>query len=291
MYVRAEDLVKWTGVSLESHIEMVEAALSVHVGAPVEILATRDDGVLFRAPDGTLHEAAFTSCVGDNGPTVADVVVTPSTISVYKEADLTRLVSEELRSITADLISGKTIERTRVRSVADLLVAGESYSIGQLLGRIDEACVGESDDHWFSLYEANQERIRTAMWGSIREIEGSVPQTAYSKLPKGRLGEFDAEMRESMTILGGVIKDVIDEIIPLVFDSGRDEFLGAIRESLNVEAQTLHGLLAKVEQLMRADDLERVAVAHDRLCGRAKTMKVVSAYLTGRAKKGSEESK
>ncbi len=287
MYVRVEDLAKWMRGSFEEQTDMVESAIEKAVGTRVEMIATRGDGALFMTPDKKLHEAQYVFIDGG----MSEVLVRPSAVPVHEDADLTRLVSEELRSITADLMSGETIERTRVRSVADLLVAGESYSIGQLLGRIDEACVGESEDHWFSLYEANQERIRTAMWGSIREIEGSVPQTAYSKLPKGRLGEFDAELRESMTILGGVIKDVIDEIIPLVFDSGRDEFLGAIRESLNVEAQTLHGLLAKVEQLMRADDLERVAVAHDRLCGRAKTMKVVSAYLTGRAKKGSEESK
>jgi hypothetical protein len=290
MYVRGEDLEKWMGNSLEARISLVETAVTAKVGVAVELLATREDGALFRTPDGKLHEATFVTCVGDHGPTVADVAVQPSTIPVHEEAALPRLVSDELRSITADLMDGKAIERTRVRSLANLVKTEEVYHVGQVIAKLDEACAVTGDEHWYKLYEANQEKIRTAMYGQIRELEAHVPKTAYARLPKTRLTEFEPELRESMGLLAKVMEEIIDVIRPLVFDRD-DEFFGAIRESLIAEAQTLHGLLAKAGELMRAEDLERVAVAHDGLCGRARTMEVVSAYITGRAKKGAEESK
>ena len=290
MYVRGEDLAKWMGNSLEARISLVEAAVTAKVGISVDLLATSEDGALFRTPDGKLHEATFTACVGDHGPTVADVEVKPSTIPVHEEAALPRLVGDELRALTADLMDGKAIERTRVRSLANLVKTEEVYRVSQVIAKLDEACAATGDEHWFKLYEANQEKIRTAMYGQIRELEAHVPKTAYARLPKTRLTEFEPELRESMGLLAKVMEEIIDVIRPLVFDRD-DEFFGAIRESLIAEAQTLHGLLAKAGELMRAEDLERVAVAHDGLCGRARTMEVVSAYITGRAKKGAEESK
>lgn len=283
MYVRGEDLEKWTGDSMEARISLVEAAVTAEVGVTVELLATRDGGALFRTPDGNLHEATF---VFANG-VVGEVAVQPSTIPVYEAAALPRLVGDELRTLTADLIDGKAIERTRVRSLANLVRTDEVYRVSQVILRIDEACAATGDEHWFKLYEANQEKIRTSMYGQIRELEAHVPKTAYAKLPKARLTEFESELRESMGILATVMEDIIDGIRPLVFAED-DEFYGAIRESLIAEAQLLHGLLAKAGELMRAEDLERIAVAHDGLCGRAKAMEVVSAYIMGRAKKGAE---
>ena len=283
MYVRGEDLAKWMGDSLEARISLVETAVTAKVGVAVELLATREDGALFRTPDGALHEAAF---VFVNG-VVGDVAVQPSTLPVYEEAALPGLVSAELRDLAGAMVRGEAVERTRVRSLAGLLRKDEPYTLGAVLSQVDEALAGAGEQHWHTLYEANQERIRTALWGQIRELEARVPSTAYGKLPRARLPEFEAELRESIGLVGGVCVEIVDRIRPLAFAKD-DEFLGAIRESLIAEAQLLHGLLAKAGRLVRAEDLERTAAAHDRWCGRARTMEVVSAYLVGRAKKGAE---
>lgn len=286
MYVRGEDLEKWMRGSFEEQMDVVEAAIEKAVGVRIQMIATRGDGALFMTPDGKLQEARYVFV--DNG--MSEVTVSPSPVPAYEEAALPRLVGDELRSVTADLMDGKAIERTRVRSLANLVRTEEVYRVSQVIAKLDEACAATGDEHWYKLYEANQEKIRTAMWGQIRELEALVPKTAYARLPRTRLAEFEPELRESMGLLGKVMEDIIDGIRPLVFD-GDDEFYGAIRESLIAEAQLLHGLLAKAGELMRAEDLERVAVAHDGLCGRAKTMEVVSAYITGRAKKGAEAGK
>jgi hypothetical protein len=150
---------------------------------------------------------------------------------------------------------------------------------------------GSGENHWHSYYEANREQIRTSLWGQIRELEGKVPKTAYAQIPRARLSEFAPELIESLGLLQKGFVQIVDEIRSLVFDKG-DEFNGAIRDSLLAEAHALHGLLAKVGVLVevRGDpgDLERIAVAHDQWCGRAKTMEVVAAYL--RSKKGEARS-
>lgn len=282
MYVRGEDLAKWTEGSMEEELASWERALSAKVGGPVELVATQHvlGTCLFRTPDGKLHEARLTD---DR----KDVTMQPSTIAVFGEDDLPQLASEELRDLTAAMVRGEAVERTRVRALAGLLHKDEPYTLGAVLAQVDEALAGAGEQHWHTLYEANQEKIRTAMWGQIRELEARVPSTAYSRLPRARLPEFEAELRESIGLVGAVCVEIVDRIRPLAFDKD-DAFLGAIRESLIAEAQLLHGLLAKAGKLVRADDLERAAAAHDRWCGRARTMEVVSAYLVGRTKKGAE---
>ncbi|MFA4971371.1 MAG: hypothetical protein WC683_02075 [bacterium] len=290
-FVRAEDLAQWTVGSLEEMLERAEASIRAAVGVGVDVIATQVDPktmlprCLFQTPDGALHEA---HAHGDQ------VDVRPSAIPVFEEAQLPGLVREELRALVAGMMQGTAPERTRVRAVAGLLRPGEPYTLGAAL-RLAEAAMDATDDqHWWALYEANQERIRTKMWGSIRELEAAVPHTAYAKLPRSRLPEFDGELRESVGLLAGVCGGIVDEIRDLVFDGGRDDdedrTNGAIRESLLVEAQTLYGVLAKVDQLWTTEDIERMAEAHDQWAGRARVMKIVAAYLVGRAQKGAEAS-
>jgi hypothetical protein len=286
-YVRGQEVEKWSRGSLEDQAEMVAEAISATVGAPVVMLATRSDGALFQSLDGKLQEAAFTR--GDDGA-VAGVTIRDSSIRVHGEEDLPVLVAEELRDITAAMLRGEVPQRTRVRALARSVVAGEQYTLGGVLQRVDEAMAVTGEQHWHTAYEANVERIRTSLWGQIRELEARVPKTAYAQLPRTRLAEFAPELRESMTFLANAFTGVIDEIAPLVFDQDR-EYEGAIRESLIAEAQLLRGLLAKAGQLMRAEDLDRAAVAHDRLCGRARLMEVAAAYIVRRAQKGAEEKK
>ena len=121
------------------------------------------------------------------------------------------------------------------------------------------------------------ERIKTSLYGRIREMEGSVPRTRYARLPSGRLHEFGKEVKESMAILKDRYADVAESCHGLTF--GDNEFLSAVCESLIVEAQAAVGLLGKAEKLARQDDLPMVARAHDKLADRAKNMVLVSEYL------------
>jgi hypothetical protein len=288
MYVKSQDLEKWCAGSLEDRIDRVEAAIARTVGSPVEVVATREDCALFRDRTGRIVEAVF--AVRDGR--VEDVEVRNDPVPVYEDVRLPQLVADELRDVTSGLLHGDPMTRTRVRALALLLRQDEDYWLSDVLSRLNEALqVDESvPGHWHTAYQANQERIRTSLWGSIRDLEARIPKTAYARLPSGRLPEFADELRESLGIVSTRLKEIVDGISRVVFD-GDDGLYGAIRESLIAEAQLLRGLLAKAEQLMRADDLHRMAEAHDRLCGRAKTMEVVAAYLTGRPKKGAEETK
>jgi hypothetical protein len=286
MYAKSQDLQKWLSGSIEDRLHVVAEAITRSVGDGVELIATQDDCALFRDRDGRIAEAVFT--MKDGAVDVVEIRRDP--VPMYEEAQLPRLVSEELREITSDLLNGNPMTRTRVRALAGLLRADEDYWLGDVIARMDSVMLSEDEANWHTAYQANQEKIRTAMWGSIRELEARIPKTAYAKLPPGRLPEFANELGESLGIVSTRWKEIVDGISGLVFDND-NEFYGAIRESLIAEAQILGGLLAKAEQLMRAEDIDRMAVAHDRLCGRAKTMEVVAAYLTGRSKKGAEETK
>jgi hypothetical protein len=286
MYARSQDLQKWLVGSSEELLDRVTEAVAHAVGFDVELIATKSDCALFRDQSGRLSEAVFTMRDG----VVEDVEIRRDPVPVYEEAQLPRLVSDELRDITAGLLHGKPVTRTQVRALAGILHADEDYWLGDVLARMDQAILAEDADHWHTAYQANHEKIRTAMWGSIRELEARIPKTAYAKLPAGRLSEFSGELDESLGIVSNRLMEIVDGISSLVFDNDNG-FYGAIRESLIAEAQLIHGLLAKAVKLMRAEDLERMAVAHDRLCGRAKTMEVVAAYLMGRSKKGAEETK
>lgn len=274
MYVRAQDLSRWAEGSLEQQIERAEAAVAARVGGPVELLYTRPDGALFRAADGTLQEAVFVD---------GEVAVRPAPVPQFEAAALPRLVADELRAVTRGLLEGEAV-RGQVRALVPLLRAGEEYWLTGVLRRVDEVLAADAPGHWHTEYKAHQERIRTAMWGSIREVEGRLPKTAYARLPAARLSEFDPELRESLGVVATVLHEIVDGCATLVFDKGSSE-CSAI-ESLTVEAQLLRGLLAKAGTLMRTEDLEQMAVAHDQVVGRAKTMAVVAAYLRGRGTKG-----
>lgn len=286
MYARGQEIAKWTDGSFEDMQARVAAAVSNAMGATVDLVATKNGSALVLAPDGTLHEATF---VWKDGACV-ECVVRPSTIAVCDEEGLPRLVADELREVAGAMMRGEPVTRTQVRSLAMTIRADEDYHLTNIIGKVSAIMENSGEDHWHSAYSANQEKIRTAMWGAIRELEGRVPKTAYAKISAARISEFEGELRESVGLLRGVFDEIVDECSPLVFDEG-DGFYGAIRGSLIAEAKSLRGLLAKAGQLMRAEDLGRVAEAHDRLCGRARTMEVVAAYLVGRSKKGAEEGK
>jgi hypothetical protein len=286
MYAKSQDMKKWLDGSIEERIGQVAEAVSRAVGAEVEMIATKDDCALFRDPSGRLAEAVFAI----NGGVIENVEIRVDPIPVYEDAQLPRLVADELKEIAHGMLHGEPMTRTRVRVLAGLLKKDEDYWLGDVIAYMDCAMLSEDANNWHVAYQANQEKIRTAMWGSIRELEARIPKTAYAKIPSGRLPEFNEELHESLGIVSTRLSEIVDGISGLVFDE-TDGFYGAIRQSLIAEAQLLRGLLAKAEQLMRAEDIDRMALAHDRLCGRARTMEVVAAYLKGRSKKGAEETK
>jgi hypothetical protein len=108
----------------------------------------------------------------------ARVIVSNPPYIAYEEAALPRLVGDELRSVTADLMDGKAIERTRVRSLANLVRTEEVYRVSQVIAKLDEACAVTGDEHWFKLYEANQEKIRNVFDSLLMGVEALRPLPA-----------------------------------------------------------------------------------------------------------------
>ncbi len=201
-------------------------------------------------------------------------------IPVIESGNMDAFVAGELRDIAKKMAMGEDVSRTQVRELASVMEPGGDYWLTGVLSKIDEST---EDSDWFKMYEANQEKVRTAMHGSIRAIEGAVPSTKYASISPGKLHAFEEEIRESMGVISSVIQGIVDECDAIMFDQKEDEFFGATCESLKVEAQVLTGLLGKAEKLMRSEDMERMSVAHDKLAGRAKQMAVVAAYLKKRS--------
>lgn len=268
-YVRAADLRPYTSGSLEEQQERVQAAIEAEVG-PVELIATQADRALVRTREGALREATFKIADG----AVTDVQVRDARVPQHGPELVPSLVAEELRALVGAMLRGEAVERTQVRACARMLAADEDYWIGDVLRKMEEA---ESP----ALTE-QEAKIRESMWGQVRELEARIPKTAYAKIPAARLPEFESELRESWKLVGEALCEIIDGASPLVFS---EEEMGAIQESLIVEVQALQGLHRKAGWLMRTEDLGRAAVAHDRLCGRARTMVVMAAYLKGRQQK------
>jgi hypothetical protein len=218
---------------------------------------------------------------------IANIESKPSkAIPIIEDDNIPAHVAKELRDLVKKAMSGKPMLRTQVREVSQLLNRDEDYWLSDVLSKLEEAS-GATD--WFKMYEANQEHIRTGLYGKIRDIEGVVPTTRYSKIGSSKLPKFEKEIRESLTMLQKLTTQLVDECSGIVFDKDRDEFLGAICNSLIVEAQAINGLLSKAEKLMGSKDVGSVAVAHDRLAERAKKMAVVAEHLKARAQRNNNE--
>ncbi len=281
-YVQGSAVDKVFKGSLEHRAMVVKDALAEHFDAPINVIAVYPEHAIFADEDGNFKKAVYK--VSDEKVEDIKVRATKS-IPVIEDDDVPCFVSDTIKKLVAKMSTGKAVSRTQVREMMQLLQKDEDYWLGDVLLKLE----GSSDEQkWHHMYESNREQIRTAMHGKIRETEGGVPKTRYSKLAQKHLPDFEKELRESLTILRNVVSKIVDETTPIVFDKD-NEFYSAIRKSLIAEAQATCGLLGKAEKLMRSEDMGRMALAHDRLAERAKTMAIVTGYLKGRSPNDDEE--
>jgi len=273
-YIQGSAIDKKFRGSLEHRALVVKEAIEDHFGdTAVRILATHDSHALAMSESGEILKVTY--AVDKDG--VHDIKAKPTKeIPVIEDENVPAFVSSQLRSLVESAMKGKKLSRTQVREVAQLLDREEDYWASDVLAKIDEAVeAGE----WFGMYEANQEQIRTTLYGKIREIESPFPTTKFTSIAPSKLPQFEDELREGLTLVADLVNEMVDECSKMVFDQDQDDFFSAICESLKVEARAIGGLLGKAEKLMRTEDVGRMAEAHDRLAGRAKTMAVVTAYM------------
>jgi hypothetical protein len=283
-YIKGSELNKHFVGSLGHRMELLQAAIRDEVGEDVAFLSTREDGTVFACSDGSVKKAV---CKLNKDGTVKSVKVEDADIEVVDDEDLPVHVASEVRSVAEKMLTNDTLDdetRTQVRELAQVVDGEEDYWLTDVLAKLEEAT---KDTKWMDMYEANTEKIRTSLYGSIREIEGKVPRTRYRKIDAEKLSEFEEELIESICQLGTIAEEIVDECTPVVFHGEQEEFFGAVRDSLIAEAQTLHGLLGKAAKLV-GSELGRLAEAHDRLAERAKVMAIVSEYLKARARHNEE---
>jgi hypothetical protein len=282
MYIQGSAIDEKFKGSMEYQISLIHSAINEHLDYPVRILSTKDDHAYAVDDSGQILKISYKIADDKVENINADI---SSDIPVIEDQNICKFVSDNLKSLAEDAMSGKQISRTQVRDLMQLLDREESYWLSDILNKIEESY---DNSNWFSMYEANQEKIRTSMYGQIRSIESPFPNTRFSQIASSKLSNFDSELHESLNIICKLMTDIIDECKNMVFDQDNDGFFGAICESLIVEAQTIGGLVGKADKLMRIEDMGRIAEAHDKLADRAKTMAVVSAYLKKRTQQKEE---
>lgn len=270
--------------SMENRAEVVRGMiLNAYKGSPLNIVATFDNHVLAFNECKQLRKISY--AFGDNEELEIKSDRASREIPVISEGDVPSHVASELKKITKQMMEGKEVSRTQVREMAAMIDPDEDYWMSDILNKIEES-TGDSD--WYRMYDANVERIRTSLYGRVREIEGKAPRIYYSKISVNSLGEFSSEIQESMGIIQGLFTSLSEKCRGISFDDNQ-EFLSAVRESLIAEAQAVVGLLGKAAKLKGKDNLPMVAKAHDRLADRARIMALTSEYLVSRAMASSKD--
>jgi hypothetical protein len=271
-YVQGSSIDKIYEGGLEHQVAIIHNAIQEAFGdMGVKVIATHMDHSFVSDENGRMSKVTYTL----KGDKVEDVKIRKSkAVPIIEDEEIPAFVSKRLKSVIEDMMDGKSVSRNRFRELSQLLKEDEDYWLSDVLNRLEES---GKDQEWYKMYETNMAQIRTSLYGRLRKIEGIVPKTRYYKL-KDKIVDFQEEMNESLEILSKVAKGVVDESKKLVFDSG-DGFFGAIQESLIAEAQAIESLLGKAEKLRGVEDASRMALTHDRLAERAKTMAIVSEYL------------
>lgn len=276
-YVQGSKLnEKYIG-SLGHKIEIVNDAICKKLDSDdVNIVSVHENYAYGIDGAGKIFKASYKFKNGDIG----DIEISDSDdIPVFEEDEIPNFVSVQLKDVVEKMMNGELPERTQVRELYQMISEEEDYWMSDVMEKIYESMDGSD---WYKMYDANQDKIRTSLYGEIRKIESPIPKTRYTKINSSKLLSFDEELKESLTILKKVINEIVDECEIMVFDNDSD-FYGANCESLKVEAQAITGLLSKAEKLMRQDEIVRIAEAHDKLAERAKEMAVVAKYLKNKS--------
>jgi hypothetical protein len=280
-YIQGSAIEKARSGSIENKLDIIKNFLGEKYNA-LRIVATFDDHVLAFNEDGKFRDISF--LMNENGSIKITSDKASRVVSVIKDEDIPSHVSKELKNIVKSMINEDFDVRTRVRELVPFINDIDMIWLSDVMKGIDESV---KPNTWSKMYEANIERIKTKLYGRIREIENGVPKVRYSRLPEERISEFKTEVKDSMSILCDRYKIIIEGCKGLQFCD--NEFLGAVCESLIVEAQVLVDLLGKAEKLSRQDNLSIVAKAHDKLADRARTMALMSEYLKLKAEPNNKE--
>lgn len=281
-YVQGSAIEKVRTGSIENKLDIVHDFLQSEYKNALRIIATFDDHVLVFNEDGKVRDIYFS--INENGNMKITGDKASRVIPVIKDEDIPTHVSKELKNIVNLIIKEDDDVRTRVRELIPFVNDTDIIWLSDVMKSIDESM---KPNTWIKMYEANIERIKTKLYGRIREIENGVPKTQYSRLPEERISEFKNEVKDSMSILCDRYKIIIEGCKGLQFCD--NEFLGAVCESLIAEAQVLVDLLGKAEKLSRQNDLPIVAKAHDKLANRARIMALMSEYLKLKAESNNKE--
>lgn len=280
-YIQGSAIEKARSGSIENKLNTIKDFLGEKYNA-LRIVATFDDHVLAFNEDGKFRDISFS--VNEDGSMEVTSDKASRVVSVIKEEDVPGHVSKELKSIVKLMMNEDNDVRTRVRELMPFINDTDMVWLSDVMKGIDESV---KPNTWSKMYEANIERVKTKLYGRIREIENGIPKVRYSRLPEERISEFKNEVKDSMSILCDRYKIIIEGCKGLEFCD--NEFLGAVCESLIVEAQVLVDLLGKAEKLSRQDDLPTVARAHDKLADRARMMALMSEYLKVKSKPNNKE--
>lgn len=284
-YIQGSRVEKKFKGSFDHRVVVVEEAIKEHYGEiPVDVLATHSDHAFVLDGHGRVMKVKYDF---EDMQVVNIKVCSTKEIPVIEDEDVPAHVSEELKKMVEGAMGGEKISRTQVREVSQLLDKQEVYWLTDVLSGLEEAVSEESK--WYEMYQANEEKIRTSLYGSVKDIEGAIPRTRFSKIKSSQIGIFESEMKESLSVIGDFANEIVDECSKMVFDKEQEEFFGAISDSLIVEAQAINRLLVKAGKLIRRDDLGRIAEAHDKIAERGKIMAVVSGYLKKKTQSNKNE--
>ncbi len=280
-YIQGSAIEKARSGSIENRLDTIKNFLGEKYNA-LRIVATFDDHVLAFNEDGKFRDISF--LMNEDGSIKITSDKASRVVSVIQDEDIPNHVSKELNSIVKLMINEDFDVRTRVRELIPFINDTDMIWLSDVMKGINESV---KPNTWSKMYDANIERIKTKLYGRIREIENGVPKVRYSRLPEERISEFKTEVKDSMSILCDRYKIIIEGCKGLQFCD--NEFLGAVCESLIVEAQVLVDLLGKAEKLSRQDNLSIVAKAHDKLADRARIMALMSEYLKLKAEPHNKE--
>lgn len=281
-YVQGSAIDKVYFGSLEHQMSTIRAAIEeAFGGAPVNIVATHQDHSFVCDEKGRFQKVSYKVVDG----VVEDVKIRLTrTIPIIEDDAMPLFVAEKLKKMVGAMSKGRTVGRTQVREIVQLIDKGEEYWLEDVLSKINESMEGQE---WHKMYESNMAQIRTLLHGRLGKIESGIPKTKYTSIAKDKLSNFTGELAESLTIMREIVESLVDETQNIVFHKD-NEFFCAIQASLIAEAQAVTGLLRKAEKLMRPEDVGRMAMAHDKFAERAKTMAIVFEYLKDRAQNDEE---
>lgn len=236
----------------------------------LEILATFDNRALVLLGDGSIHELSFAR--RRNGMAVTEDKISDD-LKIISESELDVHVSSELENIAQRMAKGEDVDKSELLELSLLLNGEDTYWASDI---VESICNNAIDNEWYKMYLSNEDKIRTKLYGRIREIEKKLPTTKYSELAEDKIAMLVPELHDSVNIIENVLSSILENIANI---KTNDEFLSAVCESMRVELQAIGGLLAKADRLSRHRDLPLVALAHDQLADRAKTMALVSEYI------------